>query len=41
MTEGNLSDTAFELVIELATGTIALGRDVIYSVQLADGTATG
>ena len=41
VTEGNSVNTTFVITIQLLTGSVALGRDVVYSVELNDGTATG
>lgn len=41
VTEGNTVNTTFVINIQLMTGSVALGRDVVYSVEITDGTATG
>ena len=39
--EGNSGETTFNIVIALQTSSVALGREVVYTVELTAGTATG
>ena len=41
--EGKSSNTAFEIVIQLSAGLmgIPIERDIVYTVELQDGTANG
>lgn len=39
--EGNSVNTMFVITIQLMTRSVALGRDVAYTVELSGGTATG
>ena len=40
--EGNSSTREFDIVIQLSASTIVpIGRDIVYTVALQDGTATG
>ena len=39
--EGDSGETTFNIVIALKTSSVALGREVVYRVQLTAGTATG
>lgn len=43
VTEGNLGETAinFNIVVVLQISSVPLGRDVVYTVQVTAGTATG
>ena len=41
VTEGNSGETALNIVIALQTSSVALGREVVYTVELTAGTATG
>ena len=39
--EGDSGEMTFDIVIALQTSSVALGREVVYRVQLTAGTATG
>ena len=39
--EGDSGETTFNIVIALQTESVALGREVVYTVELTAGTATG
>ena len=39
--EGNSSTQGLNIVIQLSVSMIPIGRDIVYTVELQDGTATG
>ena len=39
--EGNTSTISFEIILTLSENLFTVSRDIVYDVQLQDGSATG